>query len=45
MAIRQFLNPQRKEVINDIKVIVDKIAKAYSTGNKTYETDTLGNYI
>lgn len=39
MAIRQFLNPQGKEIINDLEVIVDEIAKAYSTGNKTYKTN------
>ena len=39
MAIRQFLNPQGEEVDDDLEVIVDKITKAYSTGDRTNETD------
>ena len=39
MAIRQFFNPQGEEVGDDLEVIVDEIAKAYSTGDKTYEID------
>lgn len=39
MAIKQFLNLQREEIDNDLEVIVDEIAKAYSIDNKTYETD------
>ena len=39
MAIGQFLNPQRKDIDDDLKIIVNEIAKAYSTGNKTHETN------
>lgn len=39
IAIRQFLNQQEEEVDDDLKAIVDKIAKAYSTGDKIHETD------
>ena len=39
MTIGQFLNPQGEEVDDDLEVIMDKIAKAYSTGDRTYETD------
>ncbi len=39
MAIGQFLNPQGEEVDDDLEVIVDKIAKAYSKDNRTHETD------
>ena len=39
MAIGQFLNSQGEEVDNDLDIIIDEIAKAYSTGDRTYETD------
>lgn len=39
MAIGQFLNPHKEKVDNDVEVIVDKIVKAYSTGDRTHETD------
>ena len=39
MAIGQFLNPQEENVDDGIEVIVDEIAKAYSIGNRTHETD------
>ena len=39
MAIDQFLNPQGEEVDDDLEVIVDEIAKAYSVGDRTHETD------
>lgn len=39
IAIRQFFNLQIKEVDNDLKVIINKITKAYSIGDKTYKTD------
>ena len=42
MAIGQFVNPQVEEVDDHLKVIVDEIAKAYSTGNRTTETDEEG---
>ena len=45
MAIGQFLNLQGEEVDNDLEVIVDKIAKAYSIGDKTHETDEEDNVI
>lgn len=37
-AIGQFFNLQGKKIDDNLEVIVDKIAKIYSTGNKTYET-------
>lgn len=39
MAIRQFLNLNKKEINNKFDEIVKKIAKAYSIGNKTYAKD------
>lgn len=39
MAIAQFLNPQEEKVDNDVEVVVDEIVKAYSTGDRTHETD------
>lgn len=39
MAIGQFLNPQEEKVDDDVEVIVDEIVKAYSTGDRTHETD------
>lgn len=39
MAIGQFLNPQDKNYDDDVEVIVDEIAKDYSIGNRTHETD------
>ena len=39
MAIRQFLNPQGEKGDDDLEVIVDEIAKAYSIGDRTHETD------
>lgn len=39
MAIWQFLNLQGKEIDDDFEVIIDKIAKAYSIGNKTHKID------
>ena len=39
MAIGQFLNLQGEEVDDDLEVIMNEIAKAYSTSNKTHETN------
>lgn len=39
MAIEQFLNPQEENIDNNVEVIIDEIAKAYSIGNKTHEMD------
>lgn len=39
IAINQFLNPEGEEVDDDLKVIMDKIAKAYSIGDRIYEID------
>lgn len=39
MAIGQFLNPRDENIDNDAEVIVDEIAKTYSIGDKTHETD------
>lgn len=39
MAIDQFLNPKGEEMDDDLKVIVDEIAKVYSTRDRTHETD------
>lgn len=39
MAIGQFFNLSKKNIDNDIKVIIDKIAKVYNIGNKTNKTD------
>ncbi len=39
MAIDQFLNPEGEEMDDDLEVIVDEIAKVYSTRDRTHETD------
>ena len=39
MVIGQFFNSLNKNINNDTKVIVDKIVKVYSIGNKTHETN------
>lgn len=39
MAIGQLLNPSEEEVDDKSDEIVGGIAKAYSTGDRTYETD------
>lgn len=39
MAIEQVLNPEGEEVDDDLDVIVDEIAKAYSVGDRTHETN------
>lgn len=37
MTTGQFLNPKKENINNDVEVIVDEIAKAYSIGDKTNE--------
>ena len=39
MAIRQFLNLQGEEIDTDLEIIMDEIAKAYSTGDRTHKMD------
>ena len=39
MAIKQFLNPESEKVDDDLKVIVNKIAKSYSSVDRTHEID------
>lgn len=39
MAIGQFLSPRDENINDDAEVIVDEIAKTYSIGDKTHETD------
>lgn len=39
MAIGQFLNLQKEKVDNDLEIIINKIAKAYSTGNRIHKTN------
>lgn len=39
MAIVQFFNLQREDINNDLEVIMDKIAKAYSRDNGTHKID------
>ena len=39
MAIGQFLNPSEEEVDDESDEIVEVIAKAYSIGDRTHETD------
>lgn len=39
MAIRHFLNPSDKEIDDESDELVKAIAKAYSTGDRTHETD------
>ena len=39
ITIGQFLNLRGGKVDDDLEVIVDEIAKTYSTGDRTYETD------
>lgn len=39
MAVGQFLNPQREKVDDNLEFIVDEIAKAYNTSDRTHETD------
>ena len=45
MTIGQFLNLQKEEIDNDLKVIMDEIAKAYNSGNRTYETNKKDIFI
>lgn len=39
MAIEQFFDLQKENINNKIKVIINKTAKTYNIGNKTYKTD------
>lgn len=39
MAIGQFLNPSGKKIDDEFEEIVERIAKAYSTGDGIYKTD------
>lgn len=39
MAINRVLNLEGEEIDDDLEVIVDEIAKAYSIGDRTHETD------
>lgn len=39
IAINQFLNSEDKKIDNNLKVIIDKIAKIYSIEYKIYKTD------
>lgn len=38
MIIKQFFNPQKENVDNSVKVIIDEIIKPYSIDNRIYET-------
>lgn len=39
MAIGRFLNPEKEKVDNNVKVVIDKIVKAYGINDKTHKTD------
>lgn len=39
MAIGQFLNPIGKEIDDEFDEIIEGIARAYSAGDRTHETD------
>ena len=39
MSIDQFLNPLDKSIDNMAEIVVDEIAKAYSVGERLYETN------
>lgn len=39
MAIRQFFNPQKEDINNNLEVIMDKIAKASSIDNRFHKID------
>lgn len=39
MAIGQFLISREKNIDDDVEVIIDEIAKAYSIGHRTHERD------
>lgn len=39
MAINHFFNLKSENINNNLKVIINKIAKSYSIKNKTYRID------
>lgn len=39
MTIAQFFNLQKKKVDDDVKVVINKIVKAFSMDDRTHETD------